>query len=397
MPNIQQKEWRNAVAELKDLTVERISNVEEQSAETKEAVEKINSKLDQLEFNAKSNPTPSASKDAQKEEVVKEFKDAFHRFARGDRSTLGQTEVKSSYHPTAAKASSMVRFDLASTGALLLPAQISQDIIYNVVESTPAMQLARVTTTDRAEYKRRARTSTPGGQWLAETATNTKGKVQYQEISIYPHKWASQYGMSIENEQDTGYDLVGEINRAFSEDFSVDMGQAFLNGTGVNQPVGLVGNVNNFTTAASTITANDLIRATESLKEPYQQSASWLFTRTARAGIRTLFLTSANAALQYLWEPDFTRQSPTRLLGAPIYTARVGDLAGANDNGYTTGNVFAVFGDFAQGYEIVMREDLYLIDDPYTNASSFERDFHLMTRVGGNVIKSEALTTITAA
>lgn len=397
MPNIQQKEWRNAVAELKDLTVDRITSVEDTSAELKESMEKINSKLDQLEFDSKSSATPKESKEIARAEVVAEFKDAFYRFARGDRSALAQTEVKSSYHPSEAKASSMVRFDLASTGALLLPAQISQEIIYNVVESTPAMQLALVTQTDRSEYKRRARTSTPGGQWLAETATNTKGKVAYKEVSIYPHKWASQYGMSIENEQDTGYDLVGEITRAFSEDFAVDMGQAFLSGTGVNQPVGLIGNVENFTTAASTITANDLIRATESLKEPYQQSASWLFTRTARAGIRTLFLTSNDAALQYLWEPDFTRQSPTRLLGAPVYTARVGDLAGANDNAYSTGNVFAVFGDFAQAYEIVMREDMYMIDDPYTNASSFERDFHLMTRVGGNVIKSEALTTLTAA
>lgn len=394
MSNIQQKEWRNAVAELKEITVDRISAVEEQSAEVKESIEKINSKLDAIEFQAKS--TSTQTKEDNKSEVEKEFKDAFYRFARGDRSALGQTEVKSSYHPSASKAS-MVRFDLASTGALLLPAQISQDIIYNVVETTPAMQLARVTQTDRSEYKRRARTSTPGGQWLAETATNTKGQIAYSEISIYPHKWASQYGMSIENEQDTGYDLVGEITRAFSEDFAVDMGQAFLSGTGVGQPVGLIGNVGNFTTAASTITANDLIRATESLKEPYQANASWLFTRTARAGIRTLFLTSNNAALQYLWEPDFTRQSPTRLLGAPIFTARVGDLAGANDNAYSTGNVFAVFGDFSEAYEIVMREDMYMIDDPYTNASSFERDFHLMTRVGGNVIKSEALTTITAA
>jgi len=54
MSNIQQKEWRNAVAELKDLTVDRISAVEEQSAEVKESIEKINSKLDAIEFQAKS-------------------------------------------------------------------------------------------------------------------------------------------------------------------------------------------------------------------------------------------------------------------------------------------------------------------------------------------------------
>jgi hypothetical protein len=60
MSNIQQKEWRNAVAELKDVTVDRLNSVEEQSAEVKESIEKINAKLDQIEFDAKS-ATPAQS------------------------------------------------------------------------------------------------------------------------------------------------------------------------------------------------------------------------------------------------------------------------------------------------------------------------------------------------
>lgn len=388
------KDWRNAVAELKDLTVNRLSSVEEQGAEFKEQLEKINETLDSFEFASK---TDTAKTPIQlRTETVSEFKDAFLKFARKDRTALGSTQVNNTYHPAMAKSANMVRFDLASAGALLLPAQISEEIIKNVVEATPAMQLARVTQTDRSEYKRRARTSTPGGQWLGETAESTKGKPKYKEITITPHKWASSYGMSIEQEQDTGYDLVAEINQAFSEDFAVDMGYAFLNGDGVQKPQGLSDNVGTFTCDSNILTANDLIRAQESLKEVYQNSGSWLFTRTARAGIRTLFLTSNNAAMQYLWEPDFTRRSPTLLLGSPVYIAANGDLAGANDNTYTTGNKIAVYGDFAQGYEIVMRTDMYMIDDPYSNASSFERDFHLMTRVGGGVIKPEALVTITA-
>ena len=67
MSNIQQKEWRNAVAELKDLTVDRISAVEEQSAEVKESIEKINSKLDAIEFQAKS--TSTQTKEDNKSEV----------------------------------------------------------------------------------------------------------------------------------------------------------------------------------------------------------------------------------------------------------------------------------------------------------------------------------------
>jgi len=388
------KDWRNAVAELKELTVDRLNSVEEKGAEYKEKLERINAKLDELEFSAKTST--AGSPEVKNNETVNEFKDAFVRFARKDRQELARTEVKSTYHPSMTKNANMVRFDIAGAGALLLPAQISEEIIKNVVESTPAMQLARVTQTDRSEYKRRARTSTPGGQWLGETAESAKGKPLYKEITITPHKWASSYGMSIEQEQDTGYNLVAEITQAFGEDFAVDMGSAFLNGDGVQKPTGLTDNVGTFTTGGAELTASDLIRAQESLKETYQNSGSWLFTRTARAGIRTLFLSSANASLQYLWEPDFTRKSPTLLLGSPVFIAREGDLAGANDNQYTTGNKIAVYGDFAQGYEIVMRTDMYMIDDPYSNASSFERDFHLMTRVGGGVIKPEALTTIVA-
>jgi hypothetical protein len=38
-----------------------------------------------------------------------------------------------------------------------------------------------------------------------------------------------------------------------------------------------------------------------------------------------------------------------------------------------------------------------MIDDPYSDASSFTRNFHIMARFGGAPIKAEALVQITAA
>ena len=384
-PEELKNEFRNLVAELKD----SVSNQNE------EAVAKINERMDAIELDVKSIGKSEPTKEVQDKQVVEDFKNLVTMFAKGDRRKINETEVKSGYHPILKKSDNHVRFDFNSAGALLLPAQISEEIIRNAVEATPILQLARVTTTDRSEYKRRKRLSTPGGRWLAEDTANTKGKITYGTIDIPPHDWAAQYAVSLQMLEDTGYNLVGEMTDAFRDDASVDLGTAFMTGNGVGKPTGMVGNITNFNAAQLAIKSADLIAMQESLKNVYHANASWLFTRATRGYIRTLFL--GTDGLQYLWEPSFKVGIPTTLLGAPVYIAAEGDLAGRSSGNFTGGQVYAVYGDFSQGYEVVRRNDMYMIDDPYSEASSFVRNFHLLARFGGNVIKSEALVQITAA
>lgn len=385
-PEELKSEFRNLVAELKDSV----------QSQNDEAVAKINERMDSIEFQVNTLGKSAQSPEQKNNEVVNQFKDSFVSFAKGERQALRSLETKSGYHPSIeGKSDNHVRFDFASAGALLLPAQISEDIIRNVVEATPILGLARVTTTDRSEYKRRKRVSTPGGTWLGEDASTTKGKIEYATVDITPHKWAAQYGVSIEMLNDTGYNLVGEMTDAFRDDASVDLGSAFMNGSGVNQPTGMVGRITNFDATQLALSTADLIRMQESLKNPYHTNASWLFTRATRGYVRTQFL--GTNGLEYLWEPSFKAGIPTLLLGAPVYIAAEGDLAGRASGNFTAGQVYAVYGDFAQGYEIVRRTDMYMIDDVYSEASSFTRNFHIMARFGGNVIKSEALVQITAA
>jgi HK97 family phage major capsid protein len=384
-PDKLKDEFRGLVAELK----EAVTN------DNQEAVAKINERMDAIEMEVKSVPKPQATREEKSSEVKEQFKSAFKSFAKGDRQALQNVEVKNGYHPSLQKSDNLVRFDFAAAGALLLPAQISADIIRNVVEATPILSLARVTSTDRSEYKRRVRTGTPGGNWLAEDATLTKGKPTYGEINIAPHKWAARYAMTVEQMQDSAYDLVREITDAFRDDAAVDLGSAFTVGDGIGKPTGMVGRITNFNAAQLALSANDLIAMQETLKDAYHTNASWLFTRATRAYIRTQFL--GTDGLQYLWEPSFKAGIPSIMLGAPVFIAREGDLAGRASGSFTAGQVYALYGDFSQGYEVVQHTDMYMIDDPYSEASSFVRNYNIMARFGGNVIKSEALVQITAA
>lgn len=379
-------EFRGLVAELKESV----------ATDNKEAIDKINERMDKQEFDMKTMSKPRPEPSESKKELEREFKNIALEFASGNRHEINKRETKG-WHPSIeSKTDNLVRFDFASAGALLLPAQISEDIIKNVTETTPAMALARVTTTGRSEYKRRVRTGLPGGRWLAENVANTKSKPTYAEVNIPPQKWGAQYAWSIEQQQDTGYNLVGELTQAFREDFGIDIGAAFLTGDGVGKPTGITGNVTNFNAAQLAISTNDLIRIQEELKQDYQANASWLFTRKTRAYIRTLILSTTNG-LQYTWEPDFQRRSPTLLLGAPVYIARDGQMPGVVSGDFVAGQVYLFYGDFSRAYEMVMHTDMYMIDDPYSEASSFVKNLHIMTRVGGNVIQAEALAQMTAA
>lgn len=382
-PEELKQEFRGLVAQLNDAI----------AAENKQAVDKINERMDQIELEVQKANQPVKTKEDQKSDVVEQFKEAAFKFAQNDRHSINSLEVKSGYHPSLAKSDNMVRFDFESAGALLLPAQISDDIIKDFVEISPILQLARVTTTNRSEYKRRVRTETPGGRWLDEDAANTKGKIKYAQISIPPHKWAAQYAVTVEQMQDTGYDLVAEITQAFREDAGVDLGNAFLQGDGVGKPTGMVNRITDFEGSIQ-VDAEELIKAQEQLKDPYHSNASWLFTRGTRGEIRTEFLGSEG--LQYLWEPSFKAGIPTTLLGAPVYIAAEGDLASpdVSSSNYANGDVYAIYGDFSQGYEVVRHTDFFMIDDPYSEATSFVRNFHIMSRFGGNVIKEEALVQI---
>ena len=393
------EEFRQVAAELKSLMT---ASDERSEAELKEYREKLDKRLDDLEFSfdqkLKAHKVPAESK---KYENADAFKAALYAFARKDASSIPGLlqqrghEVKSSYHPAfkEVKSDNIVRFDQTTGGALLMPAEVSTDIIYNARETTPLAQLVNMTTTDRAQKVVTLRVGTPGIQWIGEEGTVEKKKMTYRTVTLTPKKAAARYGVSIEQEQDSMHDPIAEMQRAYSEDFAVGVGSAMLKGNGVEQPTGMLGKLTEFESNALALVTDDLIKLQEQILEVYQSSGSWLFTRKTRAYIRTLILSSTNG-LQYTWEPDFQRKSPTLLLGAPVYIAKDSDLAGKVSGNFDANAIPIIFGDFRSGYELTMRSDMYVIDDPYSDSDSFVRNLSIMSRVDGKPTKTEALVAL---
>lgn len=397
-------QYKNAVGELKDMIAgygADLTNLKDESSEFKSHYEKLNEKLDSLELEMKKaapKPSPEAVKSAQTAAFQKMAVDFASK--KGERSSLAdryKEVITDSYHKSLkgeTKSDNLVRFDYAGAGALLLPEVIQQEIIRDVVESTPVLEVARVTTIGAEALKRRIRTSTPGGRWLEEEAENVKGKPKYKTKRIPLHKWASYYGVTIEQEQDAAYNMIEEMMIAFREDFAVDFGDAFLNGGGNGKPTGVVGRVDSVPSESLALTADLLIKLQEELKGPYQANAAWMMTRQTRGYVRTIIFAAGND-VNGAWEPDLTRRTPTLLLGAPVVLAAPGDLAGQFKGDFTAGEVPIIYGDWSQGYEVAMGSQMYMIDDPYSEAASFVRNLHIMNRVGGDVIKPEALKQLT--
>lgn len=376
------KEFRDLAVELKEAVINK----------NNEQATKINNRLDQIELGLKSMNTAQPK---QQSDDVRNFKKAVTLFAKGGIGAV-EAQMKDTKinvrRGGELKSDNLVRFDLAAAGALLLPAQMSDDINKQIVEISPVLQVARVVETSAPSYKQAKRNESLSASWLDEDVASTKTKDSFGYTDIPVFKLAARVAWTIEQEQDAAYDLEAEINSSIREQFEKSLGAAFINGNGVSKPTGLVGNVTNFNSTSLTLTSDHLIRLQAQLKDYYVANASWMADRLTLAAIRQLVLSSTNG-LAYLWEPSFQAGTPSRLLGSPVYEAP--DLVGSVTGVFTAGQVPVLYGDFRYGYTVVRHTDFYVIRDQYSEASSFVTNLYVMSRFGGAVIRDEAIAQLT--
>lgn len=86
---------------------------------------------------------------------------------------------------------------------------------------------------------------------------------------------------------------------------------AFLNGSGVGQPLGLFAATGGGTAAISTasLTADDVIKLVYALKRPYRKNAKFIMNDQTIASIRQL--KDNNGA--YMWQPSLVAGEPDKL------------------------------------------------------------------------------------
>jgi HK97 family phage major capsid protein len=347
------------------------ARIDEMRAEHKSALDAIEK--------AAGRPTVSAAdaKDA-------EHKTAFTNYLRsGDKAIMAEFKTMTA--------------GSATDGGVTVPKSIYNVIQKQLVDISPMRSVARVLSVATPDfhipYSKGGTTSGWVGESDVRGATNTSSIVE-----IVPN-FGELYALPVVSNQlveDSQFDINGYVAGEAATEFARAEGAAFLNGTGVKQPIGILAapfaatadKTRAFGTAQSLtssvvggMNADDLIAMTGALKAGFRANAKWLMTKATKTAIRSL----KDSYGQYLLVTSLVAGTPDTLLGYPIVEMEDMPEIGA-------GNLSVLFGDFAAGYTICDRVGATLLVNPYLTPGFVTYQWRM--RVGGAVVDTQAFKAL---
>lgn len=225
-------------------------------------------------------------------------------------------------------------------GGFLVPDEFENQLIQKLQEANVLRTISHVIQTNSGEHKIPVVASEGTAAWLDEEAAYTESNTQFSQISLAAHKLGTLIKVSEELLNDSAFDLMTYLSGEFGRRLGNAEEQAFLTGTGTNQPTGILTDTNGASagsTAAKTdtLTFDDLIDLFYSLKAPYRQNAVFLMSDDTVKTISKL----KDKNDQYVWQPSVQAGQPDRILNCPVYTSPyMPNLA--------AGNKPILFGDF---------------------------------------------------
>lgn len=265
-----------------------------------------------------------------------------------------------------------------------------------VYESSPIRQIAAVQPISTDSLEGINDLDEAGFGWVGERqARPDTDTPQVGEYRIPAHECYAQPKATQKILDDSVVDVEAWLNGKVSTRIARGESTAFVNGDGVAKPRGFLTYGHGVPSksawdvvervpsgAAGAFAASDpgdaLIDLTHKVKAVYRNGARWVMNRTSLGESRKLKDGQGN----YLWQPDFRELGASTLLGFGITEAEdMPDIA-AN-------SLSIAFGNFMEGYQIVDRQGIRVLRDPFTDKPYIK--FYTTYRVGGDVINFEAI------
>lgn len=183
--------------------------------------------------------------------------------------------------------------------------------------------------------------------WTTEVGSGSLDTVEpFGQRRLTPHPLAKRVKVSNTLLRLPTFDIEGYIRDRMAYKFMIPEEDAFINGTGVGQPLGLLNTpgLPAYTTSASlTVTADDIINWIYRLPASYAPNARILCNR---AFIRKVRLMKTGDG-QYLWQPGLQAGNPNMILDTPYELSdRFDDGLDASDV-WQASAIVAVIGDFS--------------------------------------------------
>jgi HK97 family phage major capsid protein len=289
-------------------------------------------------------------------------------------------------------------------GGYLVPEELESGIDRVLGTMTAMRGLATVRTIGAQTYKRLIGQGGVNAGWVGEederSTTNSPklAGIEFTAHEVYAEPLAAQT-MLDDVEMDVEAWLKDEVSIAFSE----QEGDAFINGSGVKKPRGLLsydkvanasyawGKIGYAATGVAAALTNEthngadaLIDLYYSLKQGYRVGAAWLTSDGTMGAIRKLKDGDGN----YLFAPPTGPGEIPTVLNKPVHT----------DDGMpavAAGAFPVAFGNFKRGYLILDRKGMRVLRDPYTEKPNVK--FYTTKRLGGGIQNFQAIKLLKVA
>lgn len=219
--------------------------------------------------------------------------------------------------------SNILQEGVDADGGYLVPEEYDRRLI-DVLDEENIMRKLGTKITTSGDHKINIAATKPAAAWIEEGGSLSFGDAAFDQILLDAHKLHVAIKVTEELLYDNAFGLENYIIEQFGKALANAEEDAFLNGSGTGQPLGVFaasggGTVSNTVEA---VTADDIINLVYALKRPYRKNAKFIINDKIIAQIRTF--KDNNGA--YMWQPAITQGEPDRLLGYEVFTSAYAPL-----------------------------------------------------------------------
>ena len=291
---------------------------------------------------------------------------------------------------------------VAADGGYLVDPQTADTIRSMLVSTSSLRSVANVVQIDATSFDVLIDRSEVGSGWATETASTTETATPtIERISIKLHELSAMPKASQRLLDDSAFDVEGWLAGKIASRFIRAEASAFVNGTGVDQPKGILlptkvanaswvwGQLGYIPTGAAadfaTTNASDcIVNLVYALVSDYRANGTFVMNSKTAGAVRKM----KDADGRFMWGDSLQAGEPARLMGYPVLIAE--DMPDVAANAYPI-----AFGDFASGYTIAERPDLRILRDPFSAKPNVL--FYASKRVGGDIADYAAIKLLKVA
>jgi HK97 family phage major capsid protein len=214
--------------------------------------------------------------------------------------------------------SNVLQEGVDADGGYLVPEEYDSRLIDVLTGENIMRKLGHKITTS-GEHKINIAATKPAAAWIEEGGALSFGEATFDQVLLDAHKLHVAIKVTEELLYDNAFGLESYIIDQFGKALANAEEDAFLNGSGVGQPLGLFAETGGGTAAASvaTLATDNVLDLVYALNRPYRKNAKFIMNDQTIATIRKL--KDNNGA--YMWQPSLVAGEPDKLLGYEVYTS----------------------------------------------------------------------------